>query len=197
MQPAGSLPIELGDLLLRRLELRDVADLLEIKSDPAVVRYELFGCWSESDVHHCIKEQMPIHPGDPGVPLILAVELVPEQKLIGDCQLTIHSPADRQGEIGFAFNPRYSGRGYATRAVHAALGYGFAALDLHRIIAAVDVRNDRSWKLLERIGMRREAHFMHCNLVADEWVDDYHYAMLEHEWREATPGAPSAGNPES
>ena len=190
MQPADSLPIELGDLLLRRLEPRDVADLLEIKSDPEVVRYELFGCWSESDAQHCIQEQMQIHPGDPGVPLILAVELVAEQKLIGDCQITISSPHDRQGEIGFAFNPRFSGRGYASRAVHATLGYGFAALDLHRIIAAADVRNERSWKLLERIGMRREAHFRHCNLVADEWVDDYVYAMLDHEWREASADRP-------
>lgn len=181
--PSDDLPLRLGDILLRRLEPRDVADLLEIKSNPEVVRYELFGCWSESDVQHCIQQQMQVHPGDPGVPLILAVELLAEQKLIGDCQITINSPDDRQGEIGFAFNPRYSGRGYATRAVHAALGYGFRALNLHRIIAATDVRNERSWKLLERIGMRREAHFIHDNLVADEWVDDYVYAMLEHEWR--------------
>lgn len=183
MQSADPFPIELGDLLLRRLELRDVADLLEIKSNPEVVRYEFFGCWSEYDVLHCVRSQAEVHVGDPGVPLILAVELAAEQKLIGDCQLTINSIEDRQGEIGFAFNPRYAGRGYATRAVNAALGFGFRTLNLHRIIAATDVRNERSWKLLERIGMRREAHFRHDNLVADEWVDDYVYAMLEHEWR--------------
>ena len=181
------LPIDLGDLILRRLEPRDVADLLEIKSNPEVVRYEFFGCWSESDVQHCIQSQARVQIGDPGVPLILAVELIAEHKLIGDCQITINSIDDRQGEIGFAFNPAYGGRGYATRAVHAALGFGFRSLGLHRITAATDVRNERSWRLLERIGMRREAHFRHDNLVADEWVDDFVYAMLEHEWDES-PG---------
>ncbi|MGQ0633036.1 MAG: GNAT family N-acetyltransferase [Planctomycetaceae bacterium] len=53
---------------------------------------------------------------------------------------------------------------------------------MHRIVAAVDVRNDRSWRLMERIGMRRAAHFIHDARAKDEWVDDYVYAILESEW---------------
>jgi RimJ/RimL family protein N-acetyltransferase len=49
-------------------------------------------------------------------------------------------------------------------------------------MAAVDVRNEPSWRLMERVGMRREAHFVHDNLMGDEWIDDFVYAMLEDEW---------------
>ena len=90
---------------------------------------------------------------------------------------------DRQGELGFSFNPTYGGRGLATEAVYAALGYGFTSLGLHRIFAGVDTRNERSWKLMERIGMRREAHFIHANLEGEEWIDDFTYAILESEWQ--------------
>ena len=50
------------------------------------------------------------------------------------------------------------------------------------VFAAVDTRNDPSWQLMERLGMRREAHFIHANLEGPDWTDDSTYAMLEHEW---------------
>src|SRR5262249_27418806 len=107
--------------------------------------------------------------------------------VIGDCQLTVTSVEDRQAELGFAFNPRYTGRGLATRAVTAVLGFGFVQLGLHRIIASTDTRNERSWQLTERGGMRREAHFRHDNFVNGEWMDSFVYAMLDDEWRVRHP----------
>ena len=121
-------------------------------------------------------------PGDPGVPLVLVVSLDAESRVIGDCSLTITSFEDRQADVGFAFNPRYHGNGYATKAVNATLGFGFLELGMHRLSGASDVRNERSWKLMERIGMRREAHFVHDCHTKGEWIDDYLYAMLENEW---------------
>lgn len=96
--------------------------------------------------------------------------------------MTINSVEDRQGELGFTFNPDFGGRGFATEAVNAALGYAFNTMGLHRIFAGVDTRNEKSWKLMERIGMRREAHFVHANFDGSIWIDDYTYAMLEDEW---------------
>jgi RimJ/RimL family protein N-acetyltransferase len=54
---------------------------------------------------------------------------------------------------------------------------------MHRIYAFVDTRNDRSWRLMERIGMRREGHFVRWRKIKNEWIDDYGYAMLANEWR--------------
>ncbi|TVQ00094.1 MAG: N-acetyltransferase [Planctomycetaceae bacterium] len=96
--------------------------------------------------------------------------------------MTIQSVEEMQGEIGFAFRPDSGGRGLATEGVHATLGYGFATMRMHRIFAGVDTRNERSWKLMQRIGMRREAHFVHANREGDAWIDEYIYAMLDFEW---------------
>ena len=113
-------------------------------------------------------------------PLVLAA--IFEGKVVGDFQLTITSPEHGQGEVGFSFNPRYGGRGLATRALAAVLGFGFVQLGLHRITAATFVENERAWRLMERVGMRREAHFIHDGFVRGRWVDVFGYAILADEW---------------
>jgi RimJ/RimL family protein N-acetyltransferase len=184
MTEDDDLPIRVDQLTLRRVEYRDAADLFEIYSDPEVARYQFFQPWAPQQGEQLIYSQAEIFAGDPGVPFVLVAVLDSEDKVIGDCQITINSVEDQQGEIGFTFNPRFSGRGFATKAVSAALGFGFRHLGLHRIMAAVDTRNEPSWRLMERVGMRREAHFVHDNFVNEKWIDDYVYAMLENEWDE-------------
>lgn len=61
--------------------------------------------------------------------------------------------------------------------------FAFQTLDLHRIYAGTDTRNERCWRLLERVGMRREAHFRHEYCIGGEWIDSYVYATLEGERR--------------
>jgi RimJ/RimL family protein N-acetyltransferase len=180
------LPIVLEELTLRRVVIEDRPHLYRIYSDPTVTRYE-FDNWTADQVERLVCSQFEMVPGDPGVPLVLVSELQSENTVIGAVQLTIHSVHDEQGEIGFSFDPKFCGRGLATKSVNAALGYGFTQLSLHRIMAAVDVRNERSWHLMERIGMRREAHFLHDNKVGSEWIDDFVYAMLADEWHAKNP----------
>jgi len=70
-----------------------------------------------------------------------------------------------------------------TEAVRALVGYGFGELKLHRIAADCDPRNIGSWRVMEKIGMRREGHLLENLLLAGEWVDSYVYAILAREWR--------------
>ncbi len=177
-----SLPIDVDELRLRRIGTDDAADLLEIYSSPSVYEYELWGPWDADHVEATICFQAEVNVGDENQPLVLGVELQSERKLIGECQLTIADVDSRQGVIGYSFHPSYCGRGFATTAVNAALGFGFLGLNLHRIRAEVDVRNERSWRLLERLGMRREGHLLHANFRNGTWIDDYVYAMLKNEW---------------
>lgn len=182
------LPFHVGELTLRRLRHTDFSDLLAYYSDPEVARYQQWEPMSAEQVAMIIENQGGVLPGDSGVPLILAAVLDAEDRVIGDCSLTITNSDDRQAEIGFVFHPEYQGRGFATRVVHAALGYAFQSLEMHRVVAATDVRNERSWRLLQRVGMRREGHCRHCSYTKGQWVDDYLYAMLEDEWAENLPG---------
>jgi aminoglycoside 6'-N-acetyltransferase len=183
--PETRLPLSIDGLVVRRVVPSDFDHLLAYWSDPAVALYQFRGPHTADQVRAMIDEQAEVRAGDPGVALVLVAVL--DGVVIGDCQLTVTSGEDRQGEVGFAFNPRYTGRGLATRAVAAVLGFGFIQLGLHRIVAAMDDRNERSWRLAERVGMRREAHFRHDNLVGERWMDSFVYAMLDEEWRARHP----------
>lgn len=176
-----TLPIVAGPLVIRRALPDDLEDLGEYCTDAEVARYQF---WEPELVNPAaiLEAQGQVRLGDPGVPLMFAAVL--DGKMIGDCQLTITSVDDQQAEIGFALNPRFWGRGYATHAVIAVLGFGFRGLRMHRIVGTVDVRNERSWKLMQRAGMRREAHFRHDCRDKGEWIDDYVYALLADEWEE-------------
>jgi RimJ/RimL family protein N-acetyltransferase len=89
----------------------------------------------------------------------------------------------RQGEIGYVFHPDHGGSGYATEAAEVMLRLGFDQLGLHRVIGRLDGRNTASARVLQRLGMRREAHFTQNEFYKGEWADEVVYAMLEDEWR--------------
>ncbi|PZD97239.1 hypothetical protein DNH61_03630 [Paenibacillus sambharensis] len=91
-------------------------------------------------------------------------------------------------ELGYIFNPKYYGNGYATEACRRILQYGFEVLKVHRVIAMCNPENNSSWELLERLLMRREGHhmkkaFFHKNNEGQPiWHDAYQYAILAEEW---------------
>lgn len=118
-----------------------------------------------------------------GDKIILAVDLATGGVLIGEVSLIWRSVDARQGEIGWIFDPGFQGQGYATEAANAMLDLGFGPGDMHRITARCDVRNEASWRLMERIGMRREAHFREHAIFKGEWDEEYVYAILWQEWR--------------
>ena len=78
---------------------------------------------------------------------------------------------------------KYQGQGLATEAARALLAYGFDELGMHRIAARTGRDNRRSWYLMERLGMRREAHFRASHRVEGAWRDEFIYALLASEWR--------------
>jgi RimJ/RimL family protein N-acetyltransferase len=86
------LPIDVDELTLRRVEFGDRGDLFEMYSNPLIARYQFFEPWTPEQVEQFVLSQSQVHAGDPGVPLVLVVVLRAENKVIGDCQITIHSP---------------------------------------------------------------------------------------------------------
>ena len=86
-------------------------------------------------------------------------------------------------EIGWVVGRPHQGRGYATEAALALLDHGFSRLGLHRIIATCETDNLASVRVMEKLGMRREAHFRQCYRHDDgRWTDEYFYARLAEEW---------------
>jgi RimJ/RimL family protein N-acetyltransferase len=104
-------------------------------------------------------------------------------ELVGDQMLRWVSKEHRTGEIGFMFHPDHHGRGYATESAQPLIDFGFAVAGFHRIIGRLDDRNFASARVLEKLGMRREALLIENELVKGEWQSEIDYAILEREWR--------------
>jgi RimJ/RimL family protein N-acetyltransferase len=91
--------------------------------------------------------------------------------------------APRTFEIGWILDPRHPGRGYATEGAAALLRYGFERLALHRVVATCQPENRPSWRVMEKLDMRREAHFRQCiHRGGETWWDEYLYALLAEEY---------------
>jgi quercetin dioxygenase-like cupin family protein len=99
---------------------------------------------------------------------------------------------DVQAELGWVLDPAYTGNGYATEAVRELLRHCFEDLGVHRVTAGCFLENDASWRLMERVGMRREQHAVRDALHrSGRWLDSLGYAMLADEWPPERSGAAS------
>lgn len=91
-----------------------------------------------------------------------------------------------QAEIGWCIDPAMEGHGYATEAVRELVRIAFEELGLRRLVANAFAANEPSWRLMERLGMRREIYAVRESLHRNgEWMDGIGYALLADEWREA------------
>ncbi len=178
-------PLRAPRLLLRPLREEDAAALLAYRSLPEVCRYVPFEPMDAESVRERLAGQwMRTTLESEGESLTLGVELTSSQELIGDVLLHWTSAEHRSGEIGYVFNPKYSGRGYATEAVHRLLHLAFDELWLRRVMARLDADNAASARVLERLGMRLEAHLVENEWFKGRWSDELDYALLEREWHE-------------
>ena len=171
-------------LTLRALTEADVADVLAVFSDPLVLRY-----W-DGPLITTHQEAMQyidrIHYGFRRHELMQwGIADAATDGVIGTCTLTHLSITHERAEIGFALRQARWGQGLGSEAVTAALDFGFQVLGLHRIEADVDPRNERSLRLLDRLGFRREGHLRERYYMNGERQDAVMMAMLRPEWKGA------------
>jgi RimJ/RimL family protein N-acetyltransferase len=167
-----------------RLRLRpfivpdDVAAVHAFQSRDEVARWLYWEPRDEDEVRAVLESHLT-RTRESGV--VLAIER--DGELIGHANLSVGD--HRQGEVGFIVDPAHQGHGYATEAAEAMLELGFETYDLHRIIGRLEPRNTASARVLERLGMRKEAHLIENEWVKGEWQSEAVYAILAREWREA------------
>jgi RimJ/RimL family protein N-acetyltransferase len=142
---------------------------------------------------------------DPGrLATTVLVEL--EGRVIGDFMLRVGDAwaqvevadggRNSQAELGWVLDPRFTGNGYATEAVQALLRVCFEDLGVRRVTATCFLGNESSWRLMERVGMRRETHAVAESLHrSGRWLDTVGYALLADEWAELSARADRAGAP--
>jgi RimJ/RimL family protein N-acetyltransferase len=177
--------IETERLVLREFRPDDWRAVQEYAADPQVVRHLVWGPNTEEDTRGYIRRALAARDAEPRRGYELAVDLTDEGRLIGAARLEVSDPQNRAGWIGYCFNRRYWGRGFATEAVRAVVDFGFTQLDLHRIFATCAPENSASARVLEKLGMRREGHIVRHKWIRGRWRDSCLYALLEEERRGA------------
>ena len=177
-------PIVTERLRLRPFTRGDVDGVYAYRRREDVARYLFDVPLSRDECAEAVQQRIgQVTLEAEGDKIVLGVELASSAALIGEVSLIWRSVDARQGEVGWIFDPDYHGHGYATEAANAMLDLGFGPADMHRILARCDVRNAASWRLMERLGMRREAHFREHAIFKSEWDEEYIYAMLWQEWQ--------------
>ncbi len=114
-----------------------------------------------------------------------AIELVGTGKVIGNIYCGFRDYEGR--EVGYIVNERYRRSGYGAEALSAIIEQAFRE-GVHRVYAECDPLNEPSWKLLEKVGLRREAYFRKNIFFHEDengspiWKDTYVYAILKEDW---------------
>ena len=112
-----------------------------------------------------------------------AVESKEAGHIVGTIQLGGVGAKHGSGALGFALNSEFQRRGFMTEAVHKLIDYGFRHLGLQKIWAVADIKNIPSWRLMERVGMRREGELRLNENVSGNLQESYLYMVLEPEYR--------------
>jgi RimJ/RimL family protein N-acetyltransferase len=183
--------IETERLILRPIEVGDWPAIYRYASLAEVVRYLPHEPFTEEDASAFAlrwseqARQLELAGSQHGDewPEMLVVEHRADGRIIGHIPFEQFSPKYRTREIGWVFDPRYQGQGYATEAAWAVLDLAFGQLGLHRVVATCDPRNTASYRVMEKLGMRREGHHWKDVQIRGEWSDEYFYAILEEEWK--------------
>jgi RimJ/RimL family protein N-acetyltransferase len=169
-------------LRLRRFREADLPFFCRYRADPEIARYQSWSDFTEADGRRFFDDQSKLDPDTPGAWFQFAIELRSTGEMVGDCALHTLATDARQAEIGFTLASHCQRQGYAAEALICLLDHLFRNLGKHRVIAVTDAENQRAARVLERIGFRREGHFLQNDWFKGKWGDEFLYALLREEW---------------
>ena len=195
LHEAVSWPVRTARLTLRPALADDLAATWEYRRLPEVSRWLTRA--------PATPEEYGEHFLDPDrLARTVVVEL--QGHVVGDLMLKVEDAwaqaevADRargtQAELGWVLHPEHAGHGYATEAVRALIDLAFDGMGLRRVTAGCFAANEPSWRLMERVGMRRETVTVRESLHrSGEWLDGMGYALLADERRGTDAAGPAPG----
>jgi RimJ/RimL family protein N-acetyltransferase len=175
-------PIITERLRIRAFSMEDAQDLYEYLADPQIYQYEP-GEPINLDQAYTLAHDMSISEH------FWAVDLKSDQKVIGQLYFSQQEPRHLMTwELGYIMNMKYQHQGYGSEAAAAHVQFGFEQLSVHRVVAHCHPKNEASWKLLEKIGLRREGllqkniYFRNDEAGNPLWWDSYAYARLVEKY---------------
>lgn len=176
--------IESERLIFRKYKTEDFDVFYDMLSNTENMKYRSGEPKSADEVRGYIDWGIKCAEQSPCINYRYAVVLKKTGQLIGSCELayTDKDPA----ELAWELHRNYWRKGYGTEIGRTLLKLGFETLGLRRIIADCNTLNKGSYGIMEKIGMRREAHYVKCyrgnSALNHEWCDKYQYAILRDEY---------------
>jgi len=185
-EPVLMKPRETERLILRKFTENDFDAVHSYASCKENLIYMQWGPNNEEQTRDFINTAISKANENPCVNYHYAAVLKDSNKLIGACNIVLRS--DYYAEIGWILHRDYWKNGYGTEMGKALLKFGFEELNIHRIIACCDAENYGSYRVMEKINMRREGFFIEArpaNKLSDkQYSDEVWYAILKREWEE-------------
>jgi RimJ/RimL family protein N-acetyltransferase len=180
MRPLSVTSLKTARLVLRPLGDSDVPALFGIHSDPTAMRYWSGTAWKDEQRGR----EMVARDQDQSLNdhLRLGIELAETGRLIGTCTLFQINDQCGRAELGYMLGSFAWGKGYMSEALRAFLGHAFNELNLSRIEADTDPRNEASLRLLASLGFVKEGHFRERWVVDGEVSDSAMFGLLRREW---------------
>lgn len=168
-------------LVLRDITMEDQQDIFDYRSDAEANKFQGWIPETLEEVESFIlRNTKEFNQPESWYQLLITDK---ETKMvIGDIGVHFTGDENAQVELGITLNTSFQGKGYASEALKGIIGYLFNDLHKHRITASVDSDNTASILLMERIGLRKEGHFVKSLFWKNKWVDDIIYAVLREEW---------------
>ncbi|MFK5883674.1 MAG: GNAT family N-acetyltransferase [Candidatus Izemoplasma sp.] len=145
--------IDLDDIYLRAIKYEDYHDMFEYGSDDRVTNSLT---WNYKTLEEAEKLIEPVFLSRPskGLPKAYAIVCKHNDKMIGTCDFHSVNWATNQGEIGYALNYDYWGKGYVTKACIALVDFGFNNLELTKIVISHQIGNIGSKRVIEKSGFK-------------------------------------------
>ena len=176
-------------LVLRPFRDADRREVFELHSHARVMRYWDSAPWSdETQADRFLSRCRALSDNEAGARV--AVERRDTGRFIGWIGLQHWDHDNRSANLGYVFAEHAWGQGYATEAGRALLEWGFDVMDLNRVSAQTDTRNEASARVLTKIGFTLEGILRENVIVDGEVSDDATYSLLRREWT-STHSAPS------
>ena len=176
--------LESERLIYRKFRQEDFSVIYDMFSNLENMKYRSGEPKSETEVQEYLNWAISCAEEEACKNFKYAVVLKESNELIGSCE--IYDTQKEPALLAWELHRNYWHQGYGTEMGRSLLKLGFDTLGVRRIVADCNALNRGSYRIMELIGMRREAHFIKSNrgnsALNHEWCDRYQYAILKEEW---------------
>jgi len=173
-------------LFIREMRLDDLDALMEMASYPEMHTYEHHSMSTEIQVRNYLEGAISWAGEQPRTRYRMAITIPPSDRMRGRVGLTLNWEEILEWEIGWHLHYQDWGKGVVTEAARALLCFAFRELKAHRVVAYCNVHNERSVRVMQRLGMQQDGRLRQTRWWNGRWVDEFVYAILEEDFFQAS-----------